>query len=261
MFPVISVKTFGLDYRRIYSLAIEFVQKDNNRWKFMNGQWVQGGKPEPPPGPNQSLYIHPASPNYGSFWERDYVRFTSVKLTNQTNPGKGQVVLNSLHKYQTRIHVIRMDSLEPRRVYTFDFPQTEFIAVTAYQNEEVTKLKVKHNPFAKAFQEARDEPKPKRNENSESEDGSPVALRQTWCQKVFTVPQEVNCEIKSRKIENIESDETYLNENNGYGIVTGFQEPTYPMYPTTYPTESFPTQGSTLSLTAINPNCTCHPVK
>ena len=29
------------------------------------------------------------------------------------------------------------------------FPYTQFIAVTAYQNEDVTHLKINHNPFAK----------------------------------------------------------------------------------------------------------------
>ena len=33
--------------------------------------------------------------------------------------------------------------------------ETQFIAVTAYQNERVTSLKVRHNPFAKAFLDTR----------------------------------------------------------------------------------------------------------
>ncbi|KHJ85277.1 T-box, partial [Oesophagostomum dentatum] len=33
------------------------------------------------------------------------------------------------------------------------FEFTEFIAVTAYQNNEVTQLKISHNPFAKGFRE------------------------------------------------------------------------------------------------------------
>ncbi|KIH42869.1 T-box [Ancylostoma duodenale] len=35
----------------------------------------------------------------------------------------------------------------------FRFDYTEFIAVTAYQNNEVTQLKICHNPFAKGFRE------------------------------------------------------------------------------------------------------------
>ncbi|CAF5151369.1 unnamed protein product, partial [Rotaria magnacalcarata] len=38
-----------------------------------------------------------------------------------------------------------------KKIYETSFEETEFIAVTAYQNEDVTALKIKYNPFAKAF--------------------------------------------------------------------------------------------------------------
>lgn len=41
---------------------------------------------------------------------------------------------------------------------TYRYPETQFIAVTAYQNEEVTNLKIKYNPFAKAFLDAKERP-------------------------------------------------------------------------------------------------------
>lgn len=44
------------------------------------------------------------------------------------------------------------------QVLTYRFPETQFIAVTAYQNEEVTSLKIKYNPFAKAFLDAKERP-------------------------------------------------------------------------------------------------------
>lgn len=51
------------------------------------------------------------------------------------------IVLQSLHKYQPRIHVIEIDEngeeASPDRVQTFTFPETQFIAVTAYQNTDV----------------------------------------------------------------------------------------------------------------------------
>ena len=45
-------------------------------------------------------------------------------------------MLNSLHKYEPRVHLVKVGS-ELRRVLTYPFPETQFIAVTAYQNEEV----------------------------------------------------------------------------------------------------------------------------
>lgn len=53
------------------------------------------------------------------------------------------VVLQSLHKYQPRVHLVEVnedgteDSSRPDRVHTFTFPETQFIAVTAYQNTDV----------------------------------------------------------------------------------------------------------------------------
>lgn len=44
------------------------------------------------------------------------------------------------------------------QVLTYRYPETQFIAVTAYQNEEVTNLKIKYNPFAKAFLDAKERP-------------------------------------------------------------------------------------------------------
>ena len=37
------------------------------------------------------------------------------------------------------------------RVTCHVFPETEFIAVTAYQNELITQLKIDENPFARGF--------------------------------------------------------------------------------------------------------------
>ena len=54
----------------------------------MNGEWVPGGKPEPPaPG---CVYVHPDSPNFGAHWMKQTVSFSKVKLTNKLNGG-GQV--------------------------------------------------------------------------------------------------------------------------------------------------------------------------
>ena len=49
-----------------------------------------------------------------------------------------QTILNSMHKYQPRLHIVRVkDGKLASSFTTFIFPQTEFIAVTAYQNEKV----------------------------------------------------------------------------------------------------------------------------
>lgn len=154
MFPVVKITTTGLDPSAMYTVLLEFVQIDNHRWKYVNGEWVPGGKAEAPP--SNPVYLHPESPNFGGHWMKEPVSFAKVKLTNKTN-GSGQIMLNSLHKYEPRVHLVRVGS-EERRVVTYPFPETQFIAVTAYQNEEVTSLKIKYNPFAKAFLDAKERP-------------------------------------------------------------------------------------------------------
>ena len=77
-------------------------------------------------------------------------------------------MLNSLHMYEPRVVVVKVvPASDPaqkgaedgisgffggKNVAKFPFPQTRFIAVTAYQNDDVTGLKIRYNPFAKAFQ-------------------------------------------------------------------------------------------------------------
>ncbi|KMQ93481.1 t-related protein [Lasius niger] len=155
MFPVVKVVARGLEPAAMYTLLLEFVQVDPHRWKYVNGEWVPGGKAEvAPPNP---IYIHPESPNFGAHWMKEAVSFAKVKLTNKSN-GNGQIMLNSLHKYEPRVHLVRVGAEEQRTVLTYRFPETQFIAVTAYQNEEVTSLKIKYNPFAKAFLDAKERP-------------------------------------------------------------------------------------------------------
>ncbi|XP_028905073.1 T-box transcription factor T isoform X2 [Ornithorhynchus anatinus] len=152
MFPVLKVSVSGLDPNAMYSFLLDFVAADTHRWKYVNGEWVPGGKPEPQ-APS-CVYIHPDSPNFGAHWMKAPVSFSKVKLTNKLNGG-GQIMLNSLHKYEPRIHIVRVGS--PQRMITSHaFPETQFIAVTAYQNEEITALKIKYNPFAKAFLDAKE---------------------------------------------------------------------------------------------------------
>uniref|UniRef100_A0A672HV53 T-box transcription factor 19 n=1 Tax=Salarias fasciatus TaxID=181472 RepID=A0A672HV53_SALFA len=151
MFPVLKVSVSGLDPSSMYSFLLDFVPADSCRWKFVNGEWVAAGRAE---GRGEGrghggIYIHPDSPNFGAHWMKAAVTFNKVKLTNKVNGG-GQIMLNSLHKYEPQLHIVCVGSRH-RLVSNVSFKETQFIAVTAYQNEEITALKIKYNPFAKAF--------------------------------------------------------------------------------------------------------------
>lgn len=154
MFPILKLNIGGLEAHAMYSILLDFVAVEEHRWKYVNGEWISGGKPEPLT--TSSVYIHPDSPNFGTHWMKNKVSFTKIKLTNKVN-GDDKIMLNSLHKYQPRIHIIRVVASEGEKtISTHTFPETQFIAVTAYQNEEITSLKIKYNPFAKAFLDAKE---------------------------------------------------------------------------------------------------------
>uniref|UniRef100_S4RGM0 T-box brain transcription factor 1 n=1 Tax=Petromyzon marinus TaxID=7757 RepID=S4RGM0_PETMA len=161
MFPFLSFTVSGLDPTAHYNIFVDVVLADPNHWRFQGGKWVPCGKADTNVQGNR-MYLHPDSPNTGAHWMRQEISFGKLKLTNNkggTNNTGQMIVLQSLHKYQPRLHVVEVneegveDATQPGRAQTFTFPETQFIAVTAYQNTDITQLKIDHNPFAKGFRD------------------------------------------------------------------------------------------------------------
>uniref|UniRef100_A0A803Y8W1 T-box domain-containing protein n=1 Tax=Meleagris gallopavo TaxID=9103 RepID=A0A803Y8W1_MELGA len=154
MFPSYKVKVTGLNPKTKYILLMDIVPADDHRYKFADNKWSVTGKAEPAmPG---RLYVHPDSPATGAHWMRQLVSFQKLKLTNNHLDPFGHTILNSMHKYQPRFHIVRANDILKLPYSTFRtyvFPETEFIAVTAYQNDKITQLKIDNNPFAKGFRD------------------------------------------------------------------------------------------------------------
>ncbi|GFW81470.1 t-box transcription factor TBX1 [Trichonephila clavipes] len=79
-------------------------------------------------------------------------------VRDDPTPGWGEIILNSMHRYQPRFHVVYVnpkgeDPTQFENFKTFIFPETKFTAVTAYQNHRITQLKIASNPFAKGFRD------------------------------------------------------------------------------------------------------------
>ncbi|NP_001081671.1 T-box protein VegT-B [Xenopus laevis] len=154
MFPQCKIRLFGLHPYTKYMLLVDFVPLDNFRYKWNKNQWEAAGKAEP--HPPCRTYVHPDSPASGAHWMKDPICFQKLKLTNNTLDQQGHIILHSMHRYKPRFHVVQSDDMYNSPwglVQVFSFPETEFTAVTAYQNEKITKLKINHNPFAKGFRE------------------------------------------------------------------------------------------------------------
>uniref|UniRef100_A0A3Q3ES47 T-box transcription factor 2a n=1 Tax=Labrus bergylta TaxID=56723 RepID=A0A3Q3ES47_9LABR len=154
MFPPFKVRVDGLDETAKYILLMDIVAVDDCRYKFHNSRWMVAGKADPEMP--KRMYIHPDSPSKGEQWMSKPVAFHKLKLTNNISDKHGFTILNSMHKYQPRFHIVRANDIMKLPYSTFRtyvFPETEFIAVTAYQNEKITQLKIDNNPFAKGFRD------------------------------------------------------------------------------------------------------------
>ncbi|XP_038145131.1 T-box transcription factor TBX2-B-like [Cyprinodon tularosa] len=154
MFPPFKICVSGLKESAKYILLMDIVAVDDCRYRFHNSRWRAAGKADPEMP--KHMYIHPDSPSKGEQWMSKPVAFHKLKLTNNISDKHGFTILNSMHKYQPRFHIVRTDDIMKLPYSTFRtyvFPETEFIAVTAYQNEKITQLKIDNNPFAKGFRD------------------------------------------------------------------------------------------------------------
>ncbi|XP_050741052.1 T-box protein H15 isoform X1 [Drosophila biarmipes] len=168
MFPTVRV-SFSGPLRQIqpadrYAVLLDVVPLDSRRYRYAyhRSSWLVAGKADPPPPAR--IYAHPDCPLSPEALRKQVVSFEKVKLTNNEMDKSGQVVLNSMHRYQPRIHLVRLShgqsipgnpkELQDMDHKTFVFPETVFTAVTAYQNQLITKLKIDSNPFAKGFRDS-----------------------------------------------------------------------------------------------------------
>ncbi|NXE27333.1 TBX20 factor, partial [Ardeotis kori] len=161
MFPTIRVSFSGVDPEAKYIVLMDIVPVDNKRYRYAyhRSSWLVAGKADPPLPAR--LYVHPDSPFTGEQLLKQMVSFEKVKLTNNELDQHGHIILNSMHKYQPRVHIIKKKdhtasllNLKSEEFRTFIFPETVFTAVTAYQNQLITKLKIDSNPFAKGFRDS-----------------------------------------------------------------------------------------------------------
>jgi len=154
MFPQMKFRVSGLDQKSKYILLLDIVAADDYRYKFHNSRWMVAGKADPEMP--KRMYIHPDSPATGEQWMQKVVSFHKLKLTNNISDKHGLTILNSMHKYQPRFHLVRASDILQLPYSTFRtyvFKECQFIGVTAYQNEKITQLKIDHNPFAKGFRD------------------------------------------------------------------------------------------------------------
>ncbi|KAG7270522.1 hypothetical protein CRUP_026414, partial [Coryphaenoides rupestris] len=160
MFPTFQVRISGMDPSAEYVLLMDFIPVDDKRYRyaFHSSSWLVAGRADiSAPG---RMHFHPDSPGRGAQWMKQTVSFDALKLTNNLLDDNGHMILNSMHRYKPRFHVIYVEPAPNSHLHahqnfcSFSFPETQFIAVTAYQNHRITQLKIASNPFAKGFRTA-----------------------------------------------------------------------------------------------------------
>lgn len=151
MFPTIRCSFSGFQdflFGQKFAIVLDVVPCDNKRYRYAyhRSSWLVAGKADPPPPKRQ--YLHPDSPFSAKQLDGKSLSFEKVKLTNNEADKTGQIILNSMHKFQPRIHLVIVTQqwnashgidLTRMRHKTFIFDLTAFTAVTAYQNQLVNK--------------------------------------------------------------------------------------------------------------------------
>ncbi|XP_004565871.3 uncharacterized protein LOC101466675 isoform X1 [Maylandia zebra] len=190
MFPPLRARCTGMDRKAKYILLMDIVAADDCRYKFHNSRWMVAGKADPEMP--KRMYIHPDSPATGEQWMSKVVNFLKLKLTNNISDKHGFTILNSMHKYQPRFHIVKAHDILTLPYCTFRtyvFSETEFIAVTAYQNDKITQLKIDNNPFAKGFRDTGNGRREKRKLQHSSHSSKETQLTDVKHEPVKDSPQ------------------------------------------------------------------------
>merc|ERR1711878_42077 len=162
MFPTVRCSFSNLRPDQRYWVLLDIVPCDNKRYRYAyhRSSWLVAGKADP--APPHRLHSHPDGPFTAEQLRKQVIGFEKVKITNNETDNTGQIILNSMHKFQPRVYLVKrsegqngpVTDIEKEKYRTFVFPETQFTAVTAYQNQCITKLKIESNPFAKGFRDS-----------------------------------------------------------------------------------------------------------
>ncbi|XP_078389287.1 uncharacterized protein LOC144671331 isoform X3 [Cetorhinus maximus] len=159
MFPYCEYSVSGLDPEKNYIMAMDISPVDNYRYRYNGCKWQINGKATP--HVMGRLYFHPNGSVSGKEWMVKPVSFAKLRLTNCPTAEEGNAILHSMHRYIPQLHIIVADgiieklNLNDPRVYTFVFQQTEFFAVTKYENKFIRQLKHFYNPYGTALRDVK----------------------------------------------------------------------------------------------------------
>ncbi|KAK6170147.1 hypothetical protein SNE40_018612 [Patella caerulea] len=157
MFPALRIKIWGTESLSLYKIYIDFISPDSNKYRYhyQSSRWVSTGITDSSTCSSSEQTCLFNAPISGSYLQEQTISFEKLKLTNNPTTSSGKVCLQSMQNYYPRITVAKVSDLQKegrlQEIYHIIFPQTSFMSVTAYQNQNITQLKIARNPFAKGF--------------------------------------------------------------------------------------------------------------
>lgn len=141
--------TIELKENSLYYVYIEMTPTDDHKWKWRQGHWIPLISSrifdQTPPPSRRPLMMHTLSL---ADMLKSGLNFDKLKLTNRDD-GPNSICLQSFHRYLPIVYIKTSDG--GGQVQEIAFPETQFIAVTHYQNDSITILKKSYNPHAKGF--------------------------------------------------------------------------------------------------------------
>ena len=164
MFPTVRITFNDVEQEPgvKYHVVLDIPPCDNKRYRYAyhRSSWLVAGKADP--APPARLHTHPDGPYTADQLKKQVIGFEKVKITNNESDNSGQLILNSMHKFQPRVWLVKrrdgdngpIVNMQQEKCRSYVFAETQFIAVTAYQNQCITKLKIESNPFAKGFRDS-----------------------------------------------------------------------------------------------------------
>ncbi|KAF1762226.1 hypothetical protein GCK72_010488 [Caenorhabditis remanei] len=161
-FPKLEYIVEGLDPSKLYAMMIQIEPVGDSRYKFSNGKWAVSGKGDVHAEAKKAW--HADGVRSGKEWMDTTVAFDRLKISNDLQTRNAWMIpLHSMHKYVPVLTIYESPSESPfvanssnQCIASVRIPHTEFIAVTAYQNQKVTELKIKFNDYAKGFRKEKE---------------------------------------------------------------------------------------------------------
>ncbi|CAI2349577.1 unnamed protein product [Caenorhabditis sp. 36 PRJEB53466] len=152
LFPILEYTFFGLQNEVNYQVGITMQPTGRHKLKFTAGHWDPLDVIEEMFQPNE---VFMAKPVTGRELMNRGLKLDKLKLTNTKEAlvkSDQMIRVQSMRQYVPVLSVYELIG-DARRIGTFQFQETRFIAVTAYQSDKVKNLKVQRNKFAQGFRE------------------------------------------------------------------------------------------------------------